>query len=299
MTQQDLEQIQALVTSASNVLVLTHKDPSVDTMASALAIYLALSKMGKNVTVAMESQPLVEVANLVGIDQVKTSLTGGQNLLITYKPYTIGDFEKINYFDDPGVAGGQPGGDSFKLNITVRPGYTPDPKNFSFSFTGARADLIITVEILEPTQVGSLYDANLFSATPIINIDNHDPNKDYGKFNLVEPDAASLSEIVTFFLRAINANIDADIANNLYLGIADATRNFQSEKVAAATFEAAAICLRAGAKPAGGHRASTINPSQPPVNTPAPAAPGAPANNNGNVPSEWTQPKAYRGTSVV
>lgn len=279
MTNEDLQQIQNLVTAARRVLVLTHANPSVDTMASSLAIYLALSKMGKDVTIAMESQPLVEVANLVGVDQVKTTLAG-KNLLLTYKPYNLGDFEKVTYLEDQGQAGTLD--DAFKLTITPRDGFTPEPKNFNFSYTGAAADLIFTVEVLEPTQLGGLYDANLMSATPIINIDNHDPNKDYGKFNLVEPDAASISEIVTFFLRAVNAQLDADIAGNLYQGIKAATQNFQAPKVAAATFEAAAICLRSGK----------------PKVAPQPQQPQPPIQSGQPVPNDWLGPKSYKGTSV-
>lgn len=283
MTNEDLQQIQNLVTSAHRVLVLTHKDPGVDAMASALAIYLALLKMGKDVTVAMESLPLVEVANLVGIDKVKTSF-GGKNLLVTYKPYSVGDFTNVRYNDVEGLGGTL--SDSFQLTITPREGFVPDQKNFSFSFTGSSSfDLVFTVDLLEPTQAGTLYDQNLFAGPQIINIDNHDPNRDYGKFNLVEPDAASICEIVTFFLRAVNAQIDADIAGNLYQGIAAASNNFQSEKVAAATFEAAAICLRAGAK--GKTPQVVSQPTQP-----APHRDSA-------VPQDWTsQPKTYRGTST-
>ena len=250
MTNEDLQQIQNLVTSARKVLVLTHANPTIDTMASALALFLALLKMGKDAVVAMESQPLVEVSNLVGIDKVQTELRNGSggNLLITYKPYNLGDFEKVTYLEDPGIT--NPTDDSFKLTLTPRAGYVPDSRNFQFSFTGGSVgnfDLIITVDILEPTQAGKLYDAQMFAGAQIINIDNHDPNKDYGKFNLVEPDAASISEIVTFFLRAINAQIDADIAGNLYQGIIQASQNFQSPKVAAATFEATANCLNSKA----------------------------------------------------
>lgn len=323
MTSEDLAQIQALVSGSQRVLVLTHKNPSVDAMASTLAIYLAMVKMGKDVTVAMESAPLVEVANLVGIDQVKSSLSG-KNLLITYKPYSVGDFEKVSYMDETG----QPGSlsDSFKLTISPREGFVPDPKNFNFSFSGASADLVYAVEVLEPAELGSLYDPAALAAIPIINIDNHDPNKDYGKYNLVEPEAASISEIVTFFLRAVNAQLDADIAGNLYQGIVSATGNFQSPKVAAATFEAAALCLRSGAKTKTANLAEQPAAAQapqpiptPPLPRPTPPIPPRPTRpqpqqnfhpqspagmtNQGQagqqIPTDWTQPKAYRGTSVV
>lgn len=317
MTQEDLAQIQSLVNSARSVLVLTRQNPSVDTMASVLAIYLALLKLGKDATVAMESLPLVEVSNLVGIDKVKNSLDG-KNLQITYKPYTLGDFEKVSYMEDAGTT---PGAivDSFKLTITPREGFVPDPKNFIFSTTGSTADLIVTVDVLEPTVLGRLYDANLFATAQIINIDNHDPNKDYGRFNLVEPEAATISEIVTFFLRAINTQLDADMANNLYQGIVQASQNFQSPKVAAATLEAAAICLRAGAK-AVQSRPTNGQPQSIPMAQPQsvrsqpmmaqPAAQNVPqpqtttpqsnsATTDPAVPADWTQPKAYRGTSTV
>lgn len=288
MSNEDLQQIQSLVASARKVLILTHKNPPLDTMASSLALYLAFQKMGKEVTVAMEEPPLVGVANLVGVDKVQTSLPG-KNLMLTYKPYNLGDFEKVTCLENP-----QPNGqDSFGLTVIAKEGVTPDPKNFSFNFVGASADLIITVEILDPAEAGKLYDPTLFSSTPLINIDNHDPNKDYGKFNLVEPDAASLSEIVTFFLRAVNAQLDQDIAKNLYDGIIAATNNFQSPKVAAATFEASAICLRAGAR---GQKAPV--PAAPPP-TPPPASPAggpfAAKPQNGSVPPDWTQPKIFRG----
>ncbi len=275
MSNEDLQQIQTLVNNAKKILVVTHKAPSIDTMAATLAIYLAFQKMGKDVTVAMEEPPLVEVANLVGVNKVQTTLPG-KNLLLTYKPYNLGDFEKVTCLENPAVAGQQ---DSFSLTVITKESVTPDPKNFSFSFSGAGADLIVTVEILEPAEAGRLYDPNLFSSAPVINIDNHDPNKDYGKFNLVEPEAASLCEIVTFFLRAVNAQLDQDIAKNLYDGILAATNHFQNPKVAAATFEAAAICLRAQ-KP-------LISPSAPPVSTPTAVG--------GGVPTDWTQPKIFRG----
>jgi nanoRNase/pAp phosphatase (c-di-AMP/oligoRNAs hydrolase) len=299
MTNEDLQQIQALVNGARRVLVLTHANPSIDAMASALSIYLAMRKLGKDVIVAMESNPLVEVANLVGVQDVKTSLSG-KNLQIVYKPYNLGDFEKVTYMEDQGQAGTLD--DSFKLTITPRDGFVPDSRNFNFTFTGTAADLIFTVDVLEPSQLGRLYDAGLISTTPIINLDNHDPNKDYGKFNLVEPDAASICEIVTFFLRAVNVQFDADISGNLYQGIVAATNNFQSPRVAAATLEAAAICLRNKPKPATTQPISA-QPIQQPI-TPQTAQPVTNSqqptpNANGSIPSDWLGPKSFRGTSSV
>ncbi len=299
MTNQDLSQIQNLVNSAKNVLVLTHKNPSLDTMASALSLYLAAVQAGKTATIAMESAPLVEVANLIGINKVQTQL-GGKNLVITFNTYQSGDVEKVSCAEDL---------DNSKFNLTLVPkdGIVLDTKNISYSAQGGGYDLIYTVGTVNPEGLGTLFDQGLFSSAQIINIDNHDENRDYGRFNLVEPDAASVAEIVTFYLRAMGLKLDEEIAGNLYQGLRAATNNFQSPKVSAATFEAAAICLRALAPKAKAPAAQTEAETQQPdsdnapqqeipveVNPSAEAASTPPG-----VPQDWLGPKIYRGTSNV
>lgn len=311
MSTEDLQQIQNLVTSSRVIWILTHKNPSIDVMASALSLYLGLIKMGKDVSIAMETEPLVEVSNLVGIDQVKTGFAG-KNLVISYDPYQLGDIQTVSYLEDEGSK------TSFKLTLTPREGLKLDAANFNFSQTGAAADLIFTMDVVQPQDLGKLYDPNVFGAAQIINIDNHDENKDYGRFNLVEPNAATVSEITTFFLRAINAQLDPDVSGNLYQGLTSGSQNFQAPKVGAATFEAAAICLRSGAKPVSLNKptrgtvptASQMNPlpAQPttvtPTYQPAEPARNTPARNAlqteaGGKPADWNTPKVYRGTSVV
>jgi hypothetical protein len=246
--------------------------------------------MGKNVAIAMESTPLVEVSNLVGIDQVRNSLSG-KNMVLTYSPYTLGDIEQVSYAEDEGSS------TTFKLTLTPREGLKLEPSNFNFSSAGAGADLIFTVEVVEPSDLGALYDSSAFSKAQIINVDNHDENKDYGRFNLVEPNAATVSEITTFFLRAINIELDADIANNLYAGLTEGSGNFTSPKVGAATFEAAAICIRAGAKPGmlthRGHSGQI--PVMPTPATRVDPSPTINPQNNMNL----NPPRVYRGTSTV
>jgi len=294
MTTEDLQQIQTLVTNAKTIWVLTHKNPTVDVMASALSLYLGLIKMGKDVSVAIESGPLVEVSNLVGVERVRNSFDG-KNLVLTYSPYQLGDIETVSYLED------ESGVSSFKLTLVPREGLKLDSKNFSFGSTGGTADLIFTVEVVQPQDLGAIYDPAVFSKAQIINIDNHDENKDYGRFNLVEPNAATVSEITTFFLRAINAQIDLDIANNLYSGLMQGSDHFQSAKVGAATFEAAAICVRAGAKPivpgaVHGEIPVTNNAPRTEAKRVEPEVSQPVANDPG---LDLNPPKIYRGTSVV
>lgn len=276
MSPQDLQQIQSIVAGAKKVLVLTHKDPSLDVMASALSLYLASIKVGKEAVVAMEIGPIVELGSLVGIDRVQTELSttaGGKNLVITLNNYPAGAVDKVSCAED------LPGG-KFNLTLVPKDGAVLNSNDVTFSSSGGAVDfdLVYTVELMTPDQAGRLYDPELFKRAQIINVDDHDANKDYGKFNLVEPEAASVSEIVTFYLRALGVQFDADIAGNLLKGLQSATSNF-ARKATPATHEAAAICLRA------------MQPPKPAV----PIQPAPVATSNGTVPTDWTGPKIYRG----
>lgn len=287
MTQEDLQQIQTIVANARKVLILTHQNPSLDAMASLLAIKLAMEKMGKQVTAVVESGAGAEFASLSGASSVKHSIEGGNNLVLTYKPYALEDFEKVSYAEEEGP---EP---SFVLTIIPKEGVVLDPAKFHFSSSGGNVscDLVFVIETTAPQSLGNLYNQSIFNnpTVNIINIDNHDENKDYGRFNLVEPQAATVSEITTFFLRAVNVPMDKEIANNLYKGLVDGSNNFQGSKITAATFEAAAMCLRSGVKE-----------QQAEVPKVPPTANHSQNNHFHNQPKQdFGSPKVFRGTSNV
>ncbi len=61
-------QLQTLLTSASSVAVAVGRNPKMDEMASALSFYLFLKSQGKKISVVSPSEVLVELSSLVGID---------------------------------------------------------------------------------------------------------------------------------------------------------------------------------------------------------------------------------------
>ena len=80
--------------------------------------------------------------------------------------------------------------------------------------------------------------------------------------------------MIASILKILNLPFDEDMAVNLLAGIKSATNNFQSTNVSAETFEAAALCLRAGARQA--EEKKVASPS-----------------------SDWLAPKIYKGTTRV
>ena len=104
-------QLSDLVSKNKSVGIAVGKNPGVDEMAAALALFLVLQSQGKDVNIVCPTSPLVEHSRLVGIDRVKESfeLNGG-DMTVSF-PYQEGEIDKISYTLEDGL-----------LNIVVKAG---------------------------------------------------------------------------------------------------------------------------------------------------------------------------------
>lgn len=84
---------------------------------------------------------------------------------------------------------------------------------------------------------------------PILNIDHHLGNQHYGQVNWVDTAAPSVGEMVYRLSRSLNANIDEETADLLYLTIVTDTGGFRFSNATDAAFEACAQLVREGARP--------------------------------------------------
>ncbi len=233
----DLKTIKSTLDKSHKILILTPDKPSFDAVAASLALYLILRQAGKEVIVASNSQPLVRDSHLVGLDKLKTEI-GQANLVISF-PYQEVQVNKV-------VSDIQ--GDTFNLIIEPKPGHQPVKiEDLKFSYRGAQADLIILIGASQLKDAGPilLEEKDLLEKTPLLNISNLQSS--FGKFNLVDL-KASLSEIVTALSQEFGFQLDQDAAQNLLLGIEEATNHLQTDRVTADTFEALAVLYRAGAR---------------------------------------------------
>lgn len=87
---------------------------------------------------------------------------------------------------------------------------------------------------------------NSFRGLPIINIDHHKDNSNFGDVNYVKPVAAT-TEIISDLLDYMGLNIDAPLATALYAGIIADTSSFKNDNVNPALMERSAKLLRGGA----------------------------------------------------
>lgn len=81
----------------------------------------------------------------------------------------------------------------------------------------------------------------------IINIDHHPTNTQFGKYNLVIPQASSTAEIIYFFFKHNNLPIDKNIAVSLLTGLITDTDNFSNGATNQASLKIASELIHRGA----------------------------------------------------
>lgn len=237
-TDNTLTQINEAITKGISGVIVLPANPTNDAIASGTALYLGLSKIGKNVAILSASTPETQLA---AADKIQnTFTTKGDNLVIAF-PYTDGAIDKVDYNIQ---------GDTFNLIITPRAGQPKlDPEKVNYSYTGGSVDFIITVDAPNLNSLGTIYTENQreFQGKTIINIDRHLINNMFGTVNYINKTSSSTSELVLKVLKELQCEIDKDMATNLYSGITGATNFFSSYSVNADTFEAASSLLKMGA----------------------------------------------------
>jgi hypothetical protein len=231
--------IKEALSKYTNIAVAVPIDPTVDEMGAALGLYLSLKDMGKAMSIATPNAPLVEVSALVGIDEVRTNLGEASGDLVVSFPYREGEIEKVSYTRD----------DNF-LNIVVKAGekglnFTQEEVKFTRS--SKAPELLFIVGAARVSDLGQLFDPTILKDTIVVNVDNKPDNQGYGDIIVVSNKFSSISEAVANLILSLGIKIDLDIAENLMLGIATATNNFQDPRTSSLAFEMAGVLMRNGA----------------------------------------------------
>lgn len=237
------QRIKDLILNHQDIGVVVRPNPSLDEMAAGLGMFLSLKLMGKNVSIASPTDPIVALSSLVGIDKVTKTLAGsgeGGDLTVTF-PYQEGEIEKVSYTLDNG-----------KLNIVVKAGekgLSFSQQDVQFIRAGGKApSLVFFVGVPRMTDVASVVQP-VPGQTQVVNIDNKPENEKYGDVAVVDGKWSSVSEQIADFVTLLEPQIelDADTAQNLLTGIDFATADFTSPRTSYLAFEVAGILMKKGA----------------------------------------------------
>lgn len=82
---------------------------------------------------------------------------------------------------------------------------------------------------------------------PLVNVDHHISNENYGTINLIDTTAISTSQVLYDFFKSNDISLNAKMATALYAGLADDSQNFTTDKTDHRTFLMAADLLKSGA----------------------------------------------------
>ncbi len=110
-------------------------------------------------------------------------------------------------------------------------------------------DLVIALDAGELTRYGTLYERhrNFLDTVTILNIDHHISSQGCGRVNIIDPKAASTTELLVLFQQQAQLPLTKDAAQCLLTGLITDTSSFQFTSTTARTMETGAIVVAAGA----------------------------------------------------
>jgi len=119
-------------------------------------------------------------------------------------------------------------------------------------------DCFVVLDCADLKRTGDVYGLNK-DKKPILNIDHHISNRNFGDFNWVDPCASSCSEMIYKLYKKLNLPLDKNSALALYTGIMTDTGSFHYSNTSSDTFKAAAQLLKYGVKVSAVYRAAYEN----------------------------------------
>ncbi|MFH1523103.1 MAG: DHH family phosphoesterase [Patescibacteria group bacterium] len=243
------QQIFEQIKKAKNILITFPQDWNGDSISSALAFFLFLKKLDKNVEIAADSyiknraiqqEPNKLYSFLPSIHEIKNTINNLRKFIISLD-ITNTKVDQIKYKVEENV-----------LNFIVSPKkgfFTPD--DISSRSGEFKYDLVITLDSPDLESLGKIYDndTEFFYNTPIINIDHHSDNEEFGQINLIELTAVSTSEILFSLFDAYSRDIiNEDIATCLLTGIICKTKSFKTSNITPRTLLTTSQLISMGAR---------------------------------------------------
>ncbi len=243
LNSQELQAATKAIEKAKRILIVPHANVDPDGISSALACYSVFNALGKDCTVVCPDTLPEALEFLPGFGKLSTSIATDQQFIITIDCSSGAEFDSLRYtIEDK------------KVNIIVTPKKGKfSSKNVSCFDEGSPYDLIVVVDSAELTLLGSFYTENtdVFTTTPILNIDHHVSNSRFGQTHLIDTVSASATEVLYLWFTQNplwKDLITPDIATLLLTGLITDTRSFQNPNTTPRSLEVGANLLDLGAR---------------------------------------------------
>lgn len=235
------QQIFEQIKKAERILVTFRKTWNGDSVASALAMYLFLKKIGKEADIVAEKFDQGTLYSfLPSYGDIKNSIDNLRQFIISLDIKNV-KVDQIKY---------KVKDNNLNFIISPKDGFFNED-DISSRSGDFKYDLIITLDTPDLEFLGKIYDndTEFFYNTPIINIDHHGSNEEYGQVNQIDLTAVATAEILfSLFNNYSRDAITEDIATCLLAGMISKTRSFKTPNVTPTALSAAAQLISMGAR---------------------------------------------------
>ncbi len=225
------------------LLIVPHANVDPDGISSALACAEMFRAIGKDVTVICPDTLPEALKFLPSYEKLEQEIAESQNFIVTVNLDEGVEVDKLRYTVE-----------DRKVNIIVVPKKGRiRPEQVSFAAGERQYDLIVAVDTADLALMGRFYTehVDLFSEVPILNVDHHISNTRFGHVQLIDPTAASATEVLYgWFMQHPDwkHRVTADMATLLLTGLITDTRSFQNPNTTPRSLEIAAELLEKGAR---------------------------------------------------
>lgn len=233
------QQTSEAIRQAETILVITGQHPSVDQASAVIALSAILRKFGKKVSAIVTDNPPAATQTL-DAGSMERALGGSRDFVLKVDVTKV-EVDKLRYEVQDG-----------KLNIYLTPFKGSfAPSDVTFGYGAFHYDLAIVLGVPTRARIDRIYEQNSasFETIPMVNLDFHRSNENYGAVNLIEPNASSLCEMLVALSESLQSGIvDAEIATALLMGIVSSTDRFTAAHTSPKSLTVAAQMMAAGAR---------------------------------------------------
>lgn len=224
------------ITKANNILVTVSRDPSVDQLASCIGLTLMLNKQGKHAAAVFSGKVPSTLEFLQPDATLEKNTDSLRDFIISLDKSKA---DKLRYKVEEDV-----------VRIFITPYKTSlSQDDLEFSEGDFNVDVVVALGVSRQEDLDEAITAHgriLHDAT--VTSINTNADAGVGSINWNDPQASSLSELVTDLVQAIEPEmLDEQIATALLTGIVSETERFSNDKTSSQTMSASAALMAAGA----------------------------------------------------
>ena len=242
MALEPIQQLEKILGESKNILIILPQNPTGDAIGSGWAFYYFLEKKGIVPTLAFVDgfNELERFKFLPKPENISSSIAEAKEFILVFNTkYNKISNVKPEFFDD-----------ELRISITPEKG-SIDPRDFSFIPAKSKYDAIVVLDSPDKETLGKIFEENpdIFYEVPLINIDHHSNNENFGQVNIVSITSSSTAEVLFDIMEKIGAEmVDEKISNCLLTGIISGTESFQRKNTTPKSLQVAAKLMDNGAK---------------------------------------------------